>query len=142
MRVWDIASDARGMTGKEVRKLKGHAGAVNSVAWHPDGTRLASASSDGTVKLWNTGEDQEDLVGVGRCVAWSPNQKLLASSKEKGGALKVFQADNLEGVITLPFEGDDGVWSVAFSPNDRYLAAAIGDGTIVAWEVATWQKVL
>jgi len=33
--------------------LRGHSGAVESVAWSPDGTRLATGSQDGTAKVWD-----------------------------------------------------------------------------------------
>ena len=32
--------------------LRGHTNSVNSVAWSPDGSQLASGSSDGTVRVW------------------------------------------------------------------------------------------
>jgi WD40 repeat protein len=44
--VWDAAS------GQELLTLKGHSGSVNSVAWSPDGKRLATASGDQTAKVW------------------------------------------------------------------------------------------
>jgi WD40 repeat protein len=46
VRVWDAAS------GKELRKYQGHTAGVTSVAFFPDGKRIASASSDGTPRIW------------------------------------------------------------------------------------------
>jgi WD40 repeat protein len=39
-------------TRQEMVTLKGHDDAVNSVAFSPNGKKLASGSGDGTVKLW------------------------------------------------------------------------------------------
>jgi WD40 repeat protein len=47
VKLWDVA------TGDELRTLTGHDGTVNSVAWSPDGTTLASGH-EYTVKLWAT----------------------------------------------------------------------------------------
>ena len=64
--------------------LQGHTNAVVSVAFSPDSKTLASASYDGTLKLWDmtTGKERATLgeyTGCLGCVAFSPDGKTLAS---------------------------------------------------------------
>jgi WD40 repeat protein len=56
--VWDAAS------GQELLTLMGHVGTVASAAWSPDGTRLATASHDGTVQVYSI--DVRDLLDLAR----------------------------------------------------------------------------
>jgi WD40 repeat protein len=71
--------------GKELRKFRGHAKEVMSVAFGKDGKLLASASNDGSVKLWDfaTGRElrtfQAHDGGVAR-VVFHPNGKQLATA--------------------------------------------------------------
>ena len=48
--LWDVES------GRRMRHLQGHTGAVRSVAFSPDGTTLASGSDDGAVALWDVAQ--------------------------------------------------------------------------------------
>ena len=79
-----------------IHTLRGHSGVVNSVAYSPDGQRLASCSDDQTVKVWDTATGLETLtltghVGSVECVVFSPDGHLLASASEDG-TVKVWDA--------------------------------------------------
>ena len=71
-------------TGQLQRELKGHGNGVNSVAFSPNGERLASGSKDNTVHIWDaaTGQLQRELKGHNHyvtSVAFSPNGARVAS---------------------------------------------------------------
>ena len=68
---------------KELLTIRGHKDAVWTVAFSPDSKTLATASWDGTVKLWHVATGQELLSfnaggGVAWSVAFSPDSRLLA----------------------------------------------------------------
>jgi len=63
----------------------GHSDYVFSVAWSPDGGRLATGSKDRVVKVWDAASGQQLLNLIGhsdavRSVAWSPDATRLAAA--------------------------------------------------------------
>ncbi|MCI0456777.1 MAG: protein kinase, partial [Gemmataceae bacterium] len=139
VKVWEA------QTGQELLTLKGHTEGVWSVAFSPDGKRLASGSWDNTVKVWEAQTGQELLslkgqVGYPQGVTFSPDGKHLASALQDR-TVKVW--DSQTGQELLSLKGHTrGISGVAFSPDGKRLASASRDRTLKVWDSQTGQELL
>lgn len=122
------------------KRLGAHNSSINTIAFSPDGHWLASASDDGSIRLWNVRKYslQESPIGHGRqvnSVSFSPNgQWLVPTSDDK--TIGVWDATT--GALQKMLQGHSPrVTAVAFSPNGHWLASNSDDTIIQLWAAKT-----
>ncbi len=81
--VWTWNVESR--TFRLVTQYKGHTATVNTLAWSPDGSRIASADSAGQIHIWRSKTAERLLAlqahrGAVNGLAWSPEGRYLASA--------------------------------------------------------------
>ena len=99
-----------------IRILDGNDGQVDSVAFSPDGKILASGGDDDTARLWD-----------------------VATGSPIGNPFEG-NSGGVESIDSSP-DSNDGVVSVAFSPDGKTLATSDYDGTLRLWNVTTGRPI-
>ena len=122
---------------QEQNQFSGHQSWVWSVNFSPNGQYLATASTDGTARLWDlSGNELTQFIGhQGEVVSvnFSPDGEYLATASTD----RTTRLWDLSGNKLTQFIGHQGeVKSVNFSPNGECLATASTDGTARLWALS------
>jgi WD40 repeat protein len=130
-------------SGDDVFTAAGHFHVLRDVAWSPDGLSIATASDDGSARLFDaeTGHQRFALLGHLSnviAVAWSPDSTRLVTGSADGTAKlwSLIEGDGRELATLSAHDTRKGVRGVAFSPDGAQVMT--GDGSSAAtiiWDV-------
>jgi WD40 repeat protein/energy-coupling factor transporter ATP-binding protein EcfA2 len=119
-------------------RLEGHQDAVRAVVYNSDGSKLYTAGSDGKIISWNALDQQGESTvilrnsTINRCLAISSNDRWLACGS--GRNIQLIELNNTKSPIIL--NGHNGnVWSLKFTPDNKYLISSGADSTILMWQI-------
>lgn len=141
--VYDSLSVLEVATGKVLfNSLPVHSSDITRITYSPDGSRIATASSDGSVVLWDalTGQQvgsilpRQDLTSL----AFSPDGRRLATGTlDSAAGGQVILWDTQTGLQTgAPLTGHEGsVEQLAFRADGRYLASADSTGMVLVHDL-------
>ncbi|OJJ31438.1 hypothetical protein ASPWEDRAFT_119580 [Aspergillus wentii DTO 134E9] len=102
IQVWDTT------TATTVVKPEGHTGKIYNLCHSPDGTWVASAGGDNTIRLWDA------MTGLQTRCFICPHR------------------------LHPPPRLDSSLLRIAFSPDGKYLGGLTKDGVMRVWDVQTW----
>ncbi|QEF98235.1 Serine/threonine-protein kinase PknB [Stieleria maiorica] len=136
IQVWDLAS------GKARFNLKGHCNTVTKVAFSHDGNALLSASTDGSIRCWNTIDgslmsvwwNQNPLVDV----RWFRDHQTVVS-KDQSGRVRFWNAASGQQVgETMTHLGKLGI--IGLLDRDRRMVTCGDRGLVKMWEITKTQR--
>lgn len=123
----------------ESNRLTGHEGEVVDISFSPDRNIIATASQDGTVKLWDLeGKQIKSFSAANNAKFWgisfSPKGQILAAASTDG-TVRLWRLNGKDIEEVEPLKVSKGwVWDISFSPDGQVLASADSSGTVKLWQ--------
>jgi hypothetical protein len=130
-------------TGAVIREFTGHRDLLHDAELSPDGTLLATAGYDRSVKLWNVADGGlmrsiDVHTGAVFDLAWHPGGRLLASASADE-TVKLWRVPDGVRLDTLN-QPQGEVFSVAFTPDGAHVLAAGRDKRIHLWKLVSLES--
>jgi WD40 repeat protein len=144
---YPYTSEAEGALGIIVRPQQqlssfstGHTGAIPDANLSPDGTRVVTAGSEGTVRVWDALKGKLLVTLAGHTASvfsakFSPDgTRVVTASDDRTARLW----DIASGKLLVTFSGHtSGVISAVFSPDGERVVTASDDMTARVWDTAS-----
>ncbi len=148
--VWDAVSGPRWLraaallVGFRYTTFEGHTAGVNTVAWSPDGTCIASAGADHRVLVWEATSRKiltsfQAHTDTVLFVAWSPDSRLLASTSIDH-TTRIWEARTKDGSFTYR-DSHSLVHDMSWSPGGQHIALASSDHMVHIWDALSHRKI-
>jgi transducin (beta)-like 1 len=138
---------------RPIKSFQGHTNEVNAIKWDPQGQLLASCSDDMTLKIWSMKQDTcvHDLQAHSKeiyTIKWSPtgtgtpnpNMNLILASASFDSTVRLWDVERGACIHTLT-KHTEPVYSVAFSPDGKFLASGSFDKCVHIWSTQSGQLV-
>lgn len=143
LHVWNIET---GTTFLYQGHTSGYQMYIVDVAWSPDGTYIASACDDRTVKVWDAHDGKQTFVTHRHAnpapmwaVACSPSGTAIASG-DNAASIEVWEARS--GKLITSYTGHTReIIALAWSPSSQLIASASNDGTVQVWRATDGQPI-
>ena len=126
--------------GTTLRSFKGHTNWITSVTWSPNGERVASGSSDGTVQLWDLEKGSSPLriyrghKSAVTDVGWSPDGSCIVSSSSDG-TVQLWETTTGHRLHTYGQHKDE-VLAAVWTPDGRRIVSAACE-TVHVWDASS-----
>lgn len=123
--------------------VKTKEGYVFSMTFSPDNQFILAAPDDETIRIWHvkTGEEVThfDLPESAFNLTYSPDGRMLAFTVEK--TLRIWDSKTFRELFVFE-EEDDGIYSIAFSPDSKRIVSVSSSGSVCVWLIKPLQDII
>jgi WD40 repeat protein/serine/threonine protein kinase/tetratricopeptide (TPR) repeat protein len=118
---------------------------TESLGWSPDGSRIAGASLDGALRVWDakTKSRLQELPtqrGALWCLAWSSKGDRLAAAGNDS-RIRIWDSETWS-LITSLVGHSSLVYSLDWNHDDTRLISSSHDGTVMLWDSASYTELM
>jgi WD40 repeat protein len=124
--------------------FKGHSGAVTKVAWHEDGSRFVTSSTDGTTKVWDVKSGRELFTLSGRLAYWGGKKNSVYVTLVDSNTAAVWDGERGSRIYSLP---QSNLASASINADGTRIitvgTATAGQysGSVTLWDLNTGKKI-